>query len=317
MRAKTASADSGAGESDNQRHVGRHTLDVSSLEKLLFPGEKITKRDLLDYYEGIAPLMLPHLKDRPLSLQRYPGGIEGPGFFQKEVPDYFPDFITTVTVEKDDGTVEEAVCNNAETLVYLANQNTIVFHRWMSRRDKLIQPDILTLDFDPNAGADFKMVLAGVAAARDRLEGLGLRGFPLLTGSRGVHIIVPIKRRPDFKTVAAWMHTLADQLADAHPRILTTEFHKAKRGDRVFVDWLRNQYAQTAVTPYSVRARPGAPVAAPVTWEELGARSARPERFSIRSLKELLRRGDVWEDYKQFARPLPPISKLGSARTVS
>jgi bifunctional non-homologous end joining protein LigD len=301
-----------------QRKVGKHLLEVSSLEKVLFPDDGITKGNLLDYYQAIAPLMIAHIKDRPLTLRRWPSGVGKPGFFQKEVPEYYPDYILRADVVHSDGEViPNAVVNSPEALVYLVNQNVIEFHHWCSRRDKVRMPDKFMFDLDPHGDATFEMVRAGSFIVRDALEAIGIPSFPMLTGGRGIHVVVPLKRLYDYEDVADWTSEFARQLSESHPKLFTSEFYKEERGDRIFVDWLRNQYAQTAVAPYSVRARAGAPVAVPVTWEEVQSGVQRPKRkkpaaiapnlWNVFDYAELLARPEAWPEFSKRAVRLKPL----------
>jgi len=302
-----------------ERRIGKHTLEVSSLGKLLFPADGITKGDLLNYYQAIAPLMLPLIKDRPMTLRRWPAGIGKQGFFQKEVPEYYPGYILRVDVPHGDGEITpNAVINSPEALVYLANQNVIEFHHWCSRRDKLRVPDKFMFDLDPHEGATWEMVRQGAFITRDALADLGLPSYPMLTGGRGIHVLVPVKRLYDYEDIADWTQAFSNVLGAAHPKLFTNEFHKEKRGDRVFLDWLRNQYAQTAVAPYSARARANAPVAVPVSWDELEHGVQRPKRkklqpaaanmFTVFDSSELLARPDVWAGFSKAAVRLPKLA---------
>jgi len=301
-----------------ERKVGRHTLELSSLDKVLFPEDGFTKGQLVDYYEAIAPLMLTHIKDRPLTLRRWPAGIGKPGFFQKEVPDYYPDFIGRADVAHDNGdVVPNAVANNPETLVYLANQNVIEFHHWCSRRDKIRVPDKFMFDLDPHGAATWVMVREGAVIVRDALVRLDIPSFPMVTGGRGIHVVVPVKRLYDYDEVADWTQAFSRLLGGAHPKLFTTEFYKEGRGDRIFVDWLRNQYAQTAVAPYSVRARRGAGVAVPVTWDEVEHGVTRPKSkkpaplkpdlWNVSTAQELLARPEAWPNFSKQAVKLAKL----------
>ena len=302
-----------------ERVVGRHELEVSSLDKVLFPDDNITKGDVIDYYQNIAPLMLAHIKDRPMTLRRWPAGVGRQGFFQKEVPEYYPDYILRVDVPHGKGEITpNAVINCPEALVYLANQNVIEFHHWCARRDKIRVPDKFIFDLDPHEGATWEMVREGAFITREALDDLGLPSYPMLTGGRGIHVVVPVKRLYDYEDIADWTQAFSNVLGAAHPNLFTNEFHKEHRGDRVFLDWLRNQYAQTAVAPYSVRARATAPVAVPVSWDEIEHGVLRPKRkkpqpatasmFNVFDHPELLSRPDVWAGFSKAAVKLPKLA---------
>lgn len=290
--------------------IGRHAVSLSSLDKVLFPDAGLTKGDLIAHYRRVAPRMVPHMKGRPVSMQRFPDGIEGEGFYQKDAPDYFPDWIRRVRVEKKGGTVEHAICDDAATLVYLANQNCITPHVWLSRADRLRHPDRLIFDLDP-PGDDFDAVRFAAGALRDLLRELGLDPFPMTTGGRGLHLLVPLDRRADFDAVRGFARDVSEVLAARHPDHLTTEAWKNKRRGRLFLDIMRNSYAQTAVPPYAVRARAGAPVAVPVTWRELAHPELTGASWNTRNVAARLRRKDPWQGLSRHARSLTgPRRKL-------
>lgn len=269
------------------------TIEVSNPDKVFFPGEGITKGEVVDYYRRVAEVMLPHLEDRPLSMHRFPDGIGAESFFQKEVPDYFPDWVRRVTVRKEGGRVTHVVCEDAPTLVYLADQACLTPHVWLSRADRPDHPDRLVLDLDPPDGGVAE-TRSAAQATRDLLRELGLECFLMTTGSRGYHVMVPLDRRAGFDTVRGFARRVAQLLVAREPERLTTEHRKNRRGPRVFLDYFRNGYAQTTVAPYSLRARPGAPVATPIDWEELSGTD--PESYTIRNLfRRLAQKHDPWE----------------------
>jgi bifunctional non-homologous end joining protein LigD len=278
-------------------------VKISNPDKVLFPDDGITKADLAAYYERVAEWMLPHVRARPVSMQRFPDGIGGKGFFHKDVPDYFPDWVDRVRVPKSDGTVTHALIDNSDTLLYLANQNTITPHVWLSRADRLRQPDRLVFDLDPAPGSDFASVRRAARWTAELLDELGLVPFAQVTGSKGIHIWTPLRRRAELEEVRELARGAAQVLADRHPRELTVEFRKAKRDGRILVDVARNGYAQTAVPPYAVRPRPGAPVATPIEREELSDSRLRPDRWTLRNvLRRLGSKGDPWADMQSHAR---------------
>ncbi len=294
---------------DNSIRIGSRSIAVSSLDKVLFAAragaEAVTKGALIEYYRQVAPTLLRYLKDRPISLQRYPGGIEAQGFYQKEVSDYFPAWIDRARIEVlETGEIQEQViCNDAATLVYLVNQNTITFHPWLSRADRLYYPDKLIFDLDPPG--EFEAARQAAWWRRALLTELGLRPFVMTTGSRGLHVVTPLDRKADFDAVRDFARDLAGLLARRHPDVLTVEMRKDERAGRVFLDYLRNAYASTAVAPYAVRARPGAPVATPLAWEELEDPALRSDTYTLRTLPDRLARvGDPWRDMRRHARGL-------------
>jgi bifunctional non-homologous end joining protein LigD len=291
--------------SENAVRTGRRTVEITHPEKVLFPNDGITKREFVEYYERIAAAMLPHLRDRPIAMERYPDGIHGQKFFQKNASAYYPAWIKTVSLPKQNGTVRHVVCDDAATLIYLANQAVITPHTWLSRIDKPGHPDQMIFDLDPSDG-NFKQVCAAAKTLRQRLAEQGLTSFVKTTGSRGLHVLVPLDRRSDFDDVRAFARRVAKDLADGDSEHLTTEFRKDKRKGRIFVDTARNAYAQTAAPAYAVRPRDGAPVAAPLEWNELDDGRLKPDLFNIRNVFDRLDKfGDPWKDLKRSAQSLP------------
>ena len=276
--------------------IDGHSVELSSTEKVMFPEDGLTKGDLIEYYRRISEIMLPFVKDRVISMQRFPDGIDGEGFYQKEVPDYFPEWVSREKIEKrEGGAITQVICQNAATLVYLANQACITPHIWLSRVDNIEKPDRMIFDLDPS-GNDFATVREGALMLRKALDQVGLDSFVMTTGSRGLHVVVPLDASEDFDTVRSFARKVARYLTRAEPKKFTTEQRKEKRGGKLFVDTLRNAYAQTGVPPYAVRARPGAPVAAPLSWDELKDRQLHPRRYGIKNIfRRLGQKTDPWE----------------------
>ncbi len=294
------------------------TLGVTHPERVIFPdqpegqgtgGKAITKGDIVDYYCRVAPVMVPHLRGRPLMLERYPEGIDGPSFYQKEASAHFPEWVHRVEVPKEGGTVTHAVADDEETLVYLANQGALTFHTWLAKAARIHHPDQLIFDLDPPAG-ELDAVRAAARHLGEILDQLGLVPFLKTTGSRGLHVVVPLTGDATHDETRAFARDVAVLVVAGDPDRLTTEVRKAKRGGRVFVDVLRNGYSQTAVAPYSVRARPGAPVATPLDWEELGHGYLDPRRYTVHNLfRRLGRKPDPWKNMAGQARPLEPARR--------
>lgn len=264
--------------------AGRRTVTVHRPDKVLFPGGRdtpeYTKSDLVDYHRAVAPYMLPHLRGRPLMLDRRPDGIDGLTFMQKNTPDSYPEWITRAEVPKEGGTVTHTVCDDTATLLYLVDQAAITLHRWLSRTDRITRPDRLVFDLDP-PGDDFEAVREAARLLGELLDELHLPSAVMTTGSRGLHVVVPLNGEHDFDVARAFAREVADTLADAHPDRLTTAMRKRDRGGRLYLDVQRNAYAQTAVAPYSVRAKPGAPVAVPVSWDELNDPDLNARRWTV------------------------------------
>jgi len=292
---------------DGPLRVGGRTLQVSSTDKVFFPDDGVTKGDLVGYYHQVAEVMVPHLRERPVNLQRFPDGIKASGFFQQDASGHFPDWMRTVTVPRRGrgGTVDHVVCDDAATLVYLANQGTVTFHPWTSRVDHLDRPDLVIFDLDPDPGQGLDVVRAAARAVRRALEEVGLVPFVQTSGSRGFHVVGPLRPGADVEEVKAFADDLARLVAARDPRRLTVEQRKAKREGRLFLDTGRNAYAQTAVAPYSVRARPGAPVATPIDWDELGR--VEPRSYRLQNLRRrLARKPDPWAGITDRAEAFEP-----------
>ena len=279
------------------------TVEITHPDKVLFPDDGITKADLADYYERVCEWMLPHVRNRPVSMQRFPDGIGGAGFFHKDIPDYFPRWIRRVEVPKARGIVTHVLVSDAATLVYLVGQNTITPHVWLSRADRVWQPDRMVIDLDPPEGSDFSAVRRAARQTGELLRELGFTPFAQVTGSKGIHVWTPLRRRARHDEVRAFAGDIAHVLAARHPDELTSEWRKEKRDGRILVDVARNTYAQTAVPPYAVRPRPGAPVATPLDWEELSDSKLRPDRWNVKNVfRRLSAKGDPWADIASYAR---------------
>jgi bifunctional non-homologous end joining protein LigD len=286
------------------------SVEITHPDKLLFPDDGLTKADIAGYYEDVAEAMLPHIQNRPISMLRFPDGVGGHGFFHKNVPDYFPDWIRRVEVDKRGGKLVQAVVCDADTLVYLVGQNMITPHVWLSRADRLRRPDRIVFDLDPAPGADFAGVRRAARRTGELLRELGLEPFAQVTGSKGIHVWTPLRRRATFEDVRPFARAVAEVLVEQYPDELTLEFHKSERGGRILVDVMRNAYAQTAVPPYAVRPLPGAPVATPIAWEELSDSKLRANRWTVKNVRRrLAAKGDPWADIASFARGLSRASK--------
>jgi bifunctional non-homologous end joining protein LigD len=297
--------------------AGRRLVRVTHGDKLLFPADGITKADLVAYLVTVAPAMLPHIRDRPLSLHRFNDGLAGEGFFQKEIPRGAPDWVRRVRVPKQGGTVCHPLAQDAAALAWLGNQNVLTPHIWTSRVDRLDRPDRLVFDLDPAGGdEDFGLVRRTARELRALLEEMGTTAYAMTSGSRGVHVVVPLRRVHGFDRVQEVARAVADELVARRPAELTTEFRKQERHGRLFVDVLRTRWAQTTVAPYAVRARPGAPVAAPLRWEELeddGLPSA--GALTMRDVPDrLAREGDPWSALPRAGGSLPDVAAAQRGR---
>ena len=280
--------------------VGRREVRISSPDKVLFPDIGLTKSGLAEYYAAVAGLSIPHLRDRPLNLNVYPQGIDGKGFFQQHASDHYPAWVDRVEVPKQGGSVVHVMANRADTLVYLAGQNAVTLHHWPSRADRLHQPDRMVFDLDPPEG-DFGAARTAALALGELLRELGLEPFAMTTGSKGIHIVVPLQRRQEHPAVRAFARGVAERLIDRQPELVTLEWYKDKRGGRILID-VRATRGMSVVAPYSVRAKPEAPVAAPLPWEELSDESLTARRYSVANLLD--RGADPWADIAASARSL-------------
>jgi bifunctional non-homologous end joining protein LigD len=281
-------------------------VSLSHPDKVLFPADGITKADLADYYTSVAGAMVPHTRDRPLNLWRWNTGIDGQRVVQQEIPKGAPDWVQRVEVpRRKGGNVVHPMANDPDTLRWLANQNCITPHVWQSRADKLDRPDRIVFDLDPSESDQFEAIRAGALALGERLRELGLEPFAMTTGSRGIHVVAPLRRTRTADDVRAAAGSIAEGFAAEHAGTLTTAWRKEKRDGRILVDTARNTYAQTVVAPYAVRALPGAPVATPLAWEELADPELHPRRWTLRDVgARLAERGDPWSDIRRSARAL-------------
>ncbi|HVV85290.1 MAG TPA: hypothetical protein VHE35_19645 [Kofleriaceae bacterium] len=301
---------------------------ITHPEKVLFPADGITKGELAAYYALVAPVMLPHLRRRPVTMERFPGGIEAKGFIQKDVSRGVPAWLERALVPKHGGTVHHPLVDDARALAWMANQNCITPHVWNRRADDLEHPDLCVFDLDPPAeapgaprrgagpyhhswdppgdGGDAAPVRAAALALRDLLAERGLPSWVKTSGSKGYHLAVPLDGTAGVAEVARFAHEVGRELVRRHPDTLTQEFAKADRGGRIYVDTGRNDHSATFAAVYAVRARPGAPVSAPCTWDEVASGAARPRTFTLRTMAARLDAvGDLWADLLAAGVALP------------
>jgi bifunctional non-homologous end joining protein LigD len=286
-------------------------VKITHPEKVLFPDDGITKGELAAYYEAIAPVMVPHMRARPVTLERYPAGIGAEGFFQKDVSKGFPAWLKRVEVPKKGGTVRYPLVMDTRSLLWMANQNTVTPHVWTSRVPKLDRPDVCVFDLDP-ADDDLDVLRTVTLGLRDLLAELGLPSWVKTSGSKGFHIVVPLDGKAGFGQVMEFAGAVGSLLVARDPKHLTQEFSKADRGGRIYVDTGRNGPGATFAAAYAVRAKPGAPVSAPCTWEEIERRAVEPRTFTLRTMADrLAKTGDLWGELPKRKRSLArPIEKL-------
>jgi bifunctional non-homologous end joining protein LigD len=288
---------------------------ITHPEKVLFPDDGITKGELAAYYEGIAPIMIPHIRARPVTMERFPAGIGRKGFIQKDVSKGFPAWLERIEVPKKDGVVHHPIVTDTRSLLWLANQNSITPHVWTSRAPDLYHPDICVFDLDPSKD-DEAMLRFAALALRVFLDEIGLPSWVKTSGSKGFHIVVPLDRKTHMGDVAGFAHAVGALLVRRYPDVLTQEFHKADRGTRILVDTGRNGYSATFAAAYAVRPKPGAPVSAPCTWEEIDKGTIHPRSFTVRNMADRIGDvGDLWAELLKKKRSLTrAIAKVRALR---
>jgi len=271
-------------------------LTFSNIDKVYFPDTGNTKGDLIQYYASVSGVLLPHLKGRPISMSRYPDGIAGESFYQKHAPGHQPEWMRIAPVESDSqgGIIEFLLADSREAITWFANMGCIEFHPFHSREGSLDHPDYAIFDLDPSEGATFEQVESTARLLQVFLGQLGLEGYPKLSGSRGIHVYLPLEPVHTYERVRRFVGEVGEYLAAANPHDITMVWEKNKRGGKVFVDHNRNASGQTIASVYSVRPRPGAPVSAPLTWDEVG--SVANGDVTIANLWERLdEHGDLFE----------------------
>ena len=292
--------------------VNGHKIELSNPDKVIFPDESITKKDLVEYYRKISKYMLPFISDRPMMLHRYPNGIEGKDFYQKEEPDYFPEWIKTINVDvKKEGqdTQKFVNCDSEAALAYIANQAVITPHIWLSRKQKLTKPDKMIYDLDPPKG-EFEVVKQCTKDLKNLFDELELNAFLMTTGSKGMHVVLPLDEKSNFNDVRQFAKDTANLLAERNPEYYTTETRKKKRKGRLFLDYLRNSYGQTTVAPYALRARKGAPVATPVDWSETNKKDFTSQTFRYKNIfRRLGSKKDPWKNFEKKKNNLQKARK--------
>jgi bifunctional non-homologous end joining protein LigD len=287
---------------------------ITHPEKLLFPADGISKGEVAAYYQALSGVMLPHLSGRPLTMERFPAGIEKKGFMQKDVSKGFPPWLRRVEVGKRDGTLHHALIDDERSLAWLANQNCITPHVWSSRVPNLDTPDLCLFDLDPSRD-DPGELRAAALAVRGLLDELGLPSWLKTSGSKGFHIVVPLDGTSGFEVAWRFAHAVGAVLVQRHPAQLTQEFLKTERAGRILIDTGRNGHGATFAAAYALRPKPGAPVSAPCTWQELESGLATPQSFRLRTLRERVERvGDLWGDLHErgyaLSGPLERVSAM-------
>jgi bifunctional non-homologous end joining protein LigD len=288
---------------------------ITHPEKVLFPDDGITKGELAAYYEAIAPVMLAHISARPITMERYPAGIDKKGFWQKDVSKGFPSWLERIAVPKKDGTVHHPLVSDTRSLLWVTNQNTITQHVWTSRVPNLYYPDVCVFDLDPSKEDEPDELRAAALEVRDLLKELGLVTWVKTSGSKGFHILVSLDGSARMGEVARFAHAVGALLVAQQPARFTQEFSKADRGGRILVDTGRNGYSATFAAAYTVRAKRGAPISAPCTWTEVERGEVQPRTFTLRTMPDRVATvGDLWSDLHKrgssLRRPIERLKKL-------
>lgn len=283
-------------------------MKLTSPDKLLFPADGLTKADLMAYFETVSAAMLPHVRDRPLSLERFDRGIEQPGVFFQRVPRGAPSWLRRAAAPRSNGAdVVHPVVHDVEGLRWLAQQNVPTVHAWTARRDRLDRPDRLVWDLDPPDADAFDVVRATALCLGEVLREGGREPWVMTSGSKGLHVVLPVVRRASWAAARDAMRAVAEEVVARDPATRTLAWRKEDRGGRLLVD-LRTRYGHTVVAPYSVRARPGAPVATPLRWDELEDPALHAQRFGVRDVPARLEAGgDPWARLQEAAAGLPRV----------
>lgn len=291
---------------DKMVEVGGHKIKLTNLQKIIWP-EGLTKAHLIKYYFEIAPFLIPYLADRPIVLHRYPDGIAGDSFYQKDCPDYAPEWIRRIPVEhkKEGRIVNYIICDSEAALIWLANQACIEIHAWLSKTEHMNCPDLAVIDLDPPKTTPFKNVLKTALVVKQVLEEFGLKSYPKTSGARGIHILIPLAPRYQFPKVTAAMKIIAETVQSLLSKITTVERLVSKRGNKIYIDYLQNGKGKTIAFQYSARPLPGAPVSCPLYWSEVASGEINPAQFNISNMKDRIRRnGDIFKEILTFQQLL-------------
>ena len=305
---------------DHRVKVDKYAVNLTSLDRVYWPEEGYTKADLLRYYAEVTPYILPYLKDRPLIMKRYPTGISGISFHQHDVDDV-PEFVDTIELEAEDENgkhmVDYVVCDNLATHLYVANLGAIERHPWHSTVKKLYNPTWFVFDLDPGEKVEFETICDVAVSAREIITDLGLESYAKTSGSRGIHVYVPIKPEYTYDEVADLAAAIAKTIADENPASATVERGKAKRKkEQIYVDHLQNAYGKSVVAPYSVRPKTGATVSAPLEWNEVEKKRITIADFTIKNmLARLKKKGDIFKPALTKRQGLTKAFKKANIRT--
>jgi len=283
-------------------------IEITSLDRRYWPDNDLTKGDMLDYYRQLAPVMLPYLRERPLTLRVFPRGSGGPGYWRRELADSAPDWLRSVTYQPESRAdkIEVPLIDDEAGLIWHANHGAIEFHQWLSRAHDLEEPDWAVFDLDPGDDVDFKQVLEVALHVRDDLTAANLTGFAKTSGGVGLHIFVPLEPMASFEMVREWVHGVSKRLAEQHPDLIATASGGTHQGAKVTIDHAQNSIGRNTAAPYTLRARTGAPVSTPVSWDEVEHGRIRPDQFTLKTVpKRVKKLGDLWADALKLRQELP------------
>jgi bifunctional non-homologous end joining protein LigD len=302
-----------------QVEVDGRRLELSNLEKVFYPKVEFTKAQVIDYYVRIAPALLPHLKNRPVSLKRYPDGVTAPYFFEKQAPSHRPNWVQTTPVESEDRRIDYCMINDLPTLVWTSNLANLELHTFLHCAPKIELPTMLAFDLDPGEGTDIVLCAQVGLWIRDLLVNLGIQSFPKTSGSKGLQLYVPLNTPTNYDKTKAFAHALAEQLESEHPNQIVSKMQKRLRVGKVFVDWSQNDEHKTTVTVYSLRAKDRPTVSTPVSWEEVeqALQKKDPKQLEFDSdqvLERLEKNGDLFEPVLKLKQKLPSLKALAGAR---
>ena len=285
--------------------IGKHIVTISNRKKIFWPDEGYTKGDVLDYYDKISGVLLPYLKDRPLSLKRNPNGITDKGFYHKDAGENAPDYVDVfkIKAESNNKIIDYIVCNNKATLLYVVNLGCIEINPWNSTTKKIGDPTWMVIDIDPSDSNSFTQVIDTALATKKVLDKAGVSCYCKTSGASGLHVYVPFKNKYDYETIKNFAHIIASLVQEQLPETTTLERSLNKRGPRIYIDWLQNRTGQTLATVYSLRPVPGATVSAPLDWKEVNHKLS-PSQFTIENIFQRIKnKGDLF---------LPVLSETNS-----
>ena len=295
-------------KTSDEWELNKRTIKLTSLDKLYWPDDGLTKGDALSYYREMSSVMLPFLRDRPLTLRVFPRGLGGPGYWRRERADSTPEWLHSVTYQPESRKDQIGVplIDDAAGLIWYADHSAIEFHQWLSRASDLEQPDWAVFDLDPGDDVSFDQVLEAALRVRDELAESDLSGFAKTSGGAGLHVFVPITPGQSFDVVREWVHALAVRLAERYPDLIAPASGGTHTGKRVTIDHAQNSIGRNTSAPYSLRARRGAPVSTPVSWDEIEKGKIRPEQFTLTTVpKRVEKIGDIWERALKLHQRLP------------